>query len=93
MTAGRMLRPMKRVGTMAIAAAAVLAATAPPATAAKRPRPTDVPPAQVFSEVAPNACQGFNDYATAPRFDRVGGWSRTSSTRCLASSMRYFWSR
>ena len=58
---------MKRVGNMAIAAAALLAASAPPATA-KRPRPTDVPPAQAVSEVAPNAFKVFNDYATPPRF-------------------------
>jgi hypothetical protein len=58
---------MRRVGYMAIAAAALLAATPPLATAGKRPRPTDVPPTQVFSEVAPNAFQVFNDYATAER--------------------------
>jgi hypothetical protein len=52
---------------MTIVAALALAATAPPATAAKRPRPTDVPSAQVFSEVAPNAIQVFNDYATPAR--------------------------
>jgi hypothetical protein len=52
---------------MAIVAAALLAATPPLATAGKRPRPTDVPPAQVFSEVAPNALQVFNDYATPER--------------------------
>src|SRR6266511_4655878 len=59
---------MKRVGNIAMAAAALMAATAPPATAAKRARPTDVSPAQVFSEVAPNAIQVFNDYATPARF-------------------------
>jgi hypothetical protein len=59
---------MKRVGNIAIAAAALLAATALPATAAKRPRPTDVPPAQVVSEVAPNAFHVVNDYATPERF-------------------------
>jgi hypothetical protein len=53
---------------MAIAAAALLAATAAPATAGKRPRPTEVPPAQVVSEVAPNGFQVFNDYATPARF-------------------------
>ena len=58
---------MRRVGKMAIAAAALLAATSAPATAAKRPRPTDVPPAQVVSAVAPNAFQVFNDYATPAR--------------------------
>jgi len=55
---------MKRAGIMAIALAVALIATAPPATAAKRPRPTDVLPSQVFSEVAPNALHLFNDYAT-----------------------------
>jgi hypothetical protein len=59
---------MKRIGIIAIGTAALLAATPPPATAAKRPRPTDVPPAQVLSEVAPNAIQVFNDYATPARF-------------------------
>jgi hypothetical protein len=59
---------MKRLGNIAIAAVALLAATAPPATAAKRARPTDVPPAQVFSQFAPNAIQVFNDYATPARF-------------------------
>ncbi len=58
---------MKRVRNMAIAAAALVAATAPPAAEGKRPRPTDLPPAQVFSEVAPNAYHVFNDYATPPR--------------------------
>ena len=58
---------MKRVATMAMAAAALLAVTAPLATAAKRPRPTDVPPALVVSEVAPNVFHVFNDYATPPR--------------------------
>jgi hypothetical protein len=55
---------MKRLAKTAIVAAALLAATAAPATAAKRPRPTDVPPAHVFSQVAPNPIQVFNDYAT-----------------------------
>ena len=59
---------MRRVGNLAIAAAALLAATASPATAAKRPRPTDVPPAQVATDVSPNAIHVFNDYATPPRF-------------------------
>ena len=58
---------MKRVGNLAIAAAVLLAATASPATAAKRPRPTDVPSAQVVSDVVPNALHVFNDYATPPR--------------------------
>ena len=58
---------MRRVGKMAIAAAALLAATSAPATAAKRPRPTAVPPAQVVSAVVPNAFQVFNDYATPAR--------------------------
>jgi hypothetical protein len=58
---------MKRVGKTAIAAAALLAATPPLATAGKRPRPTEVPPAQVFSEVAPNALKAFNDYSTPAR--------------------------
>jgi hypothetical protein len=58
---------MKRVGSTSMVAAALLAATPPLATAGKRPRPTDVPPAQVFSEVAPNALQVFNDYATPER--------------------------
>ena len=53
---------------MAIAAAALLAATAAPAAAGKRPRPTEVPLAQVVSEVAPNGFQVFNDYATPARF-------------------------
>jgi hypothetical protein len=59
---------MKRTAKIAMAAAALLAATAAPATAAKRPRPTDVPPAQVVTEVAPNPFQVFNDYATPPRY-------------------------
>ncbi len=53
---------------MAIAAAVLLAATAPAATAGKRPRPTDVPPALTVSEFAPNGIQVFNDYATPARF-------------------------
>jgi len=63
-----MLEPMKWVANMAIVGAALLATTAPPAAAAKRPRPTDVLPAQVVSEVAPNAIHVFNDYATPARF-------------------------
>jgi hypothetical protein len=53
---------------MTIGAAVLLAATAPAATAGKRPRPTDVPAAQVVSEVVPNGIQIFNDYATPTRF-------------------------
>jgi hypothetical protein len=53
---------------MAIAAAVLLAATAPAATAGKRPRPTDVPPALTVGEFAPNGIQVFNDYATPARF-------------------------
>ena len=53
---------------MALAAVVLLAATSPAAAAAKRPRPTDVPAAQVVSEVAPNALRVFNDYAAPPRF-------------------------
>ena len=61
---------MKRIGAVAMAGAALVAATAPAETAAKRARPTDVPPPQVVSEVAPNALQVFNDYATAARLHR-----------------------
>jgi hypothetical protein len=57
---------MKRLGISAIAAVALLA-TAAPATAAKRPRPTAVPPAQVVTEVAPSAWHVFNDYAMPSR--------------------------
>ena len=53
---------------MTMATAAFLGAVAPLAAAAKRPRPTDLPPAQVVSDVAPNAIQVFNDYATPARF-------------------------
>lgn len=35
--------------------------------AAARPRPDDLPPAQTFSEVAPNALHVFNDYAAPAR--------------------------
>jgi hypothetical protein len=59
---------MNRVGKIAVATAAVLVATAPPAAAAKRPRPTDVPPAHVFSHIAPNPIQVFNDYDMPARF-------------------------
>src|SRR4051812_9466469 len=59
---------MKRFGITAMAAAALMAATAAPALAAKRPRPTDVQPTPVVSQLAPNAIQVFNDYATPPRF-------------------------
>jgi hypothetical protein len=59
---------MRRFGIMAIVVGALLATTAPAATAAKRLRPTDVPRAQLFSEVAPNPFHVFNDYATPARF-------------------------
>src|SRR4051812_32545218 len=58
---------MTRLGTMALAAAVFLAASASPATA-KRPRPTDVPPAHVVTEFAPNEIHVLNDYATPSRF-------------------------
>src|SRR5215217_4137091 len=59
---------MKRFGITAMTLVALLAATAAPALGAKRPRPTDVRPMPVFSELAPNAIQVFNDYATPARF-------------------------
>jgi hypothetical protein len=59
---------MKRFGITTLTAVALLAATATPALAAKRPRPTDVRPTPVSFELAPNAIQVFNDYATPPRF-------------------------
>ena len=50
-----------------MATAVLLAATATEATAGKRPRPTDVPPARVQTDVAPNGFQVYNDYATPAR--------------------------
>jgi hypothetical protein len=58
---------MTRAGIISMAAAALLAALAEPATASKRPRPTDAQPAQVVSDVVPNAFKVFNDYETPAR--------------------------
>jgi hypothetical protein len=54
---------MKRFG-ITLAAVAVLLAPASVAQAAGRPRPTDVPPAHVVTQVAPNELQIYNDYVT-----------------------------
>ena len=55
---------MRRVVVGSVASV-LLAAAAPLANAAQRPRPTDVPPGQAVSEPVPDALQIYNDYATA----------------------------
>src|SRR5690349_3031547 len=55
---------MNRATLTAFVGAMLLALAAPSTAAAKRPRPSDVPPSQVVSDVAPNALSVFNDYAT-----------------------------
>jgi len=55
---------MKRIVIRSAVAAALLAVAAPPANAGLRPRPSDVPPGQAVTVLAPNALQIYNDYAT-----------------------------
>jgi hypothetical protein len=58
---------MRRIVIGSTAAAALLAASAPPGHAGQRLRPTDVPAGQVVTELAPNALQIYNDYAADAR--------------------------
>ena len=55
---------MKPIAVTAVVAVALLGAT-PLAQAGQRPRPTDVPAAQVATLLVPNEFQVYNDYATA----------------------------
>src|SRR5919197_224083 len=58
---------MNRATLIALVGAMLLALAAVSTASAKRPRPSDVPPSQVVSDVAPNALSVFNDYATPER--------------------------
>jgi hypothetical protein len=53
---------MKLIGLTSALAGALLWSAAPPASAGQRPRPTDVPSAQVEALLAPNELQIYNDY-------------------------------
>src|SRR5262245_50464220 len=54
---------MRRFGIVLVAAVAFLPSS-PSADAARRPLPPEGPAGQVVTDVAPNALQIYNDYAT-----------------------------
>jgi hypothetical protein len=56
---------MKRIGLTSVYLGALLASAVPLAHAGQRPRPTDVPGAEVAASFAPNELQIYNDYGTA----------------------------
>ncbi|MGE5689764.1 MAG: hypothetical protein ACM33B_04335 [Pseudomonadota bacterium] len=55
---------------IALAVGAAALAAAPAALAGQRPRPTDVPAAQVVTDVAPDELRVYNDFATPARVYR-----------------------